>query len=914
MDGSSAASPNLVRTKLYRPRLPGDLVQRTRLTDWLSRGLSRTLTLVVAPAGFGKTILVSSWLQGCERPSVWVSLDEKDNDLRTFAAYLVAAVRGVFPGSLARTQSLLAGVTLTSAAVIAGSLINDIEELDRDLILVLDDYHAIHDPAVHELLADLLQHPLQHLHLVLVTRSDPPLPLGLLRAGDHMTEIRAHDLRFTGEEISLFMANAIGVPLGTEALTVLAERTEGWIAGLRLAALTLQQTGDADTRIAEVDRRIAELDADNRYVMDYLMSEVLRLVPPGVEAFLLRTSFLDRLCGPLADAVMGPDGPVPDGKTQLQWLERQGLFTMAMDQAGNWYRYHRLFRMLLRSRLERQYGATALARLHAVAGAWFAGQGLFEEALEHMLAGGDSVSAIQLVAQHRHELLNTEQRSRLESWLQLFPAGTIARSPDLLLARAWILLLGRSDFAFVVEAANEAEALLGQMEGQPGRERQLRGEIATLRSVVMGFAGTDPAAVCRLTTMALEAMPREWYLARSEAWLHLALAQQMVGDLDTAYATLAKAQEEDVTPSGMVKGRNAGSAGFVYWMAADLPGLLDAATGLVSTYAAGGRDESLGWGRYMLACAHYQRNELDPAAQNAEAVLQKRYTSHPICVLQSAFILASVHQARGRPEQAKRMLEVAGDYLRETGSQGLLGLHQAYAAELAAVQGELDMAERWAATVGSHLALAAMAFFYAPQLTPPKVLLLLNTPASRRAAADALSRLHAYVLATHNTRFTVEVLAMQALLADAEGDERAALRTLAQSVALARRGGLLRVFIDLGPRMAHLFVRLSSSEGVHGFVAVVLAAFAPMGQAMHLPVPSREQASAEALTPRELEVLWLLAQRFSDKEIAQRLGIAEPTVARHTANIYAKLGVSSRREAVATAAAVGILPSGERRF
>ena len=683
----------LRRTKFHRPSVPQDHLVRSRLFDNISQGLSRPLSLISAPAGYGKTVLASSFLQTCPLPSAWLSLDEQDDDLRVFLEYVLAALDAVFPGSLRRTQSDLAGTSLPPVSVIADRLINELAELEREFILVLDDVHVLHSADIYAFLAALLRHPLPGLHLLLLTRQDPPLALGTLRAYDQLTEIRGQDLRFTTGETAAFMARAVAIPVRDETLAVVAERTEGWAAGLRLVALMLRNGGDAD-------RQVAQLHAENRYVMDYLMSQVFSRIPPELEDFLLKTSILDMLCGPLCDAVMAAEGLTPRGQANLQWLEDANLFTMCLDEERLWYRYHHLFRGLLRGRLEHMAGADEIATLHLRASAWYANHGRIEEALRHALAGRDTPGAVQLFAQHRHHLLNTEQWPRLERWLAIFPEATMALYPDLLLAKAWSARAGRADPQTVLARIEQAQTLVDHMTGDPEHARQFQGELDALRCIAKSFAANDLQGVITLATRALETLPRESYLARATAWLHLAVGHQMRGQLELATTVLALGQQEDKEISESAYVRIAGASVFIHWTNADLARLLQTAQQMVAVSQAGNLHESHGWGHCFLATATYQRNELADAELHANVVLEQRYGCDPLPVVHSAFVLAAIHQARGSPEEVRLVLEHVNDYLVETRSVALLPLVQTFGAELAARQGDIDTAGRWAATIG----------------------------------------------------------------------------------------------------------------------------------------------------------------------------------------------------------------------
>jgi LuxR family transcriptional regulator, maltose regulon positive regulatory protein len=899
---------DLMRTKFHRPRVTADLVDRPRLTEALNNSLDRPLILIAAPAGFGKSTLLAAWLETIELPHAWLSLDESDNDLGVFLAYFLAAVQTIATDALGETRAFVSGVNLPAVDLIARSLVNALDRLKRDFVLVLDDYHIIHEQPIHELLSLLLQHPPKGLHLVVTTRQDPPLPLRALRARNQVFEIRGQDLRFSVPEVAAFLERTLGAPLVGDAVAVLAEKTEGWAAGLRLATLTLRYSG-------EIDGQIARLHAENTFVMDYLINEVQSHVPPAIQSFLLKTAILDRLCAPLCSAVIGPDGADCQPQICLEWLEQSGMFTSALDTQRQWYRYHHLFQALLRARLMRQSSADEVAALHLRASAWFAANGSIEEALRHALAGQDTAAAVRLVAQHRHALMNDEQWLLLNRWLRLFPAETVAAHPDLLLLSAWITDVARLDAEYVINALDRAERLITQMSDQPEHARHLKGEIDALRSKTDHQLATDTDAQIAQTQRALENTPRQCYLVRSVAWLHLALAHQKSGRLDLAYATLATGRQEDTAEDGVVRGRILGMNCYVQWIAGDLPAMLQTAADFLEVVRPPHLSQSLAWAHHFLSGAYYQRNDLAAAETHALASLELRYAGNARPCLYSAFIRALIHQARGAPGQARDAVAWAISYLRETSCESLLPLAEAFRAELAVMQGDLGAANFWASTVNFHVPLSIMALFYAPQLTSLKILLAQDTPASRQQAAEALARLYDFVTATHNTRFTIEVLALQALLQDAQGNERAALALLEQAVSLAEPGGFIRLFADLGLRMAHLLVRLRQIGIAPGYTDRILQAFgesapaAPSQRAAGSAAisPKGQMVLIEPLTDREREVLALLAQRLSNKEIAQALAVSPQTVKRHATNLYQKLQVGGRREAVAKATRLGLL-------
>ena len=418
-------SPNIdiIRTKLYRPPVTKDLVPRSHLLERLEYCRQRPLTLISAPAGYGKSTLASSWLEASDCPGAWVSLDEDENDLRLFLTYLVAAIQMLFPEAGQQIQALLNATELPPGKVLAHTLLNDLTQIEEPFILVLDDYHRIHEEAVHDLLEELLHHPPHSLHLVLITRRDPQLSLPALRAKGQVTEIRLQDLRFSTEETAVFLQRVLDMSLDDQTAEILGKKTEGWVTGLRLAALSLHHRSDGD-------RLLAELPEDNRYVEEYLVLEVFSQQPAAIQQYLLSTAILDRFCAPLCEAVCpGAEPKVCElsGEEFLTRLEQTNLFVISLDSQQQWFRYHHLFRKFLNYRVQELYSPDEMATFHTLASAWFAEQGLIDEALHHALKADDIPAAARLVAHHRHDLINREQWPRLERWLDLLPDSALTR-------------------------------------------------------------------------------------------------------------------------------------------------------------------------------------------------------------------------------------------------------------------------------------------------------------------------------------------------------------------------------------------------------------------------------------------------------------------------------------------------------
>jgi LuxR family maltose regulon positive regulatory protein len=902
------STPVLIRTKLYRPRVTDGLVPLLRVRQTLDLELDRPLTLVCAPAGFGKTTLLSDWLANCPRPSAWLSLDEQDNNPSVFLTYLIAAIRTIFPEACAGMEALLHAPELPPLPVLSAVLNNDIDSLadggnlqeGQRLLLVLDDYHLIHNEDVHDLLNQLLLHPPRALHLVLGTRYDPPLALATQRARGQVGEIRMAALRFTAEEAARFIEQAVHFPVNPATIAVLEKRSEGWVAGLRFAALVLNMRGG--------DQSVPETLLDNRFVMEYLFNEVLVRLSVQTQEFLLRTSILKQLTGPLCDAVTGQGESAWNGQRHLRWLEQENLFTVALDDHGHWYRYHHVLQKLLADQLQQRCGPDEIKDLHRRASDWYAANGYIEDAIVSALAAEDEVSAAKLVESHRHTLMNLEQRQSLERWLHLLPRRLVESRIELLMIEAW-LTQSRWHVA-------ETKGLLDRIE--EGLERgdvlqpqctYLHAELDTLRSYV-AFHHADPEGQLALAERALKHLPMSLSSVRGHAWMDYTVALYLLGNEGWRVA-VHEALNEDRLHGNAFPTRVLQGYCFLEWMGADVGSLQEGATYLLKL--ATERQLALGqtWGHYFLGCAAYQVNDLETAEREFGAVVARRYLAHGFTYFQAAFGLATVLLARGEGNQAQAVTNAVLAYAWERGDRGIMEEAKAFQAYVALRLGRKTEARRWAAGYDLSAQLVPLIMFHAAPLTLPKVLLSQGTPQALADAAVCLQRLHKFVDQTHNRRYCIEVLALQALVQSRRGQDAAALATLEEAMLLAEPGGLVRIFVDLAAPMAALLQRLPSA-GEGGFAAQILAAFpAPMDlppvSGHRQPLQSSSGGLHTPLSRRELEVLELLSLRFTVKEVAERLVISELTAKRHTANIYQKLGVNRRRDAVAAAQAAGLI-------
>jgi len=883
----------ILRTKLHRPPVDREHVHRPHLLQRLDQGLHRPLTLVSAPAGYGKSVLTSCWLEECKTPGAWISLDKNDSDLRMFTAYLTAAVDSLFPGACDNTRTLLISPVLPPMAALGTGLLNELERIDQRFVLVLDDYHHIEESAVHDLLTEILRHSLKSLHLAIIVRRDPPLPVASLRARSLVTEIRTRDLRFSMAEVQTFFNQAIGMQIDSATATALEEKTEGWVTGLRLAALSMRHRGD-------IDPKLLEPHVDTQYVLEYLFNEVFCRLPPEVSQYLLGTALLERFCGPLCEAVCVP-GVDPltcelRGWDFIAWLKRENVFLISLDPEGRWFRFHKLFQKLLRNQLKRQCNADEISTFHSQASAWFVENGLIEEGLRHALAAGDTAKAARLIARHGHQLMNDQQWPQLQRWLDMLPRDRIEQEQELLLLEAWLYHI-RQDLSNMVACLKKIEILgTSSPPGPLPGARYIQGHLEALRGFQHFMAADGENALTHLRR-ACEHIPAQHKRARVFAHIFQLGAYQMVGDLATGMSIYQDQMSDCLSQDPNYHVTYLANLCLIYWMDANLVAMRQTAETALNAARHHLLPSTRPLGFYFLGIFHYHRNELKIAAEKLAENVEKYYAVSPMNFAHSAFALALAYQAREKPGKASKICDAVIAHAVETSNADMLQVARAFEAELAFRQGRLAEALHWAAKT-PRLPLRPVYRFYMPQLTRIQLLLAEGTTDSRQAAAELLEQTLTFFRSIHNRRFQIDLLALQALLHDSQENEPAALKSLTEALAIAEPGGFIRLFVDLGPQMADLLKRLQKQNVAANYIAKLLAAFSP---------PCAPQRLAEPMTHRELDVLELLAQRLSNQEIADKLFVSSETVKGHLKNIYHKLDVGKRREAVEKAMHLGIL-------
>jgi LuxR family maltose regulon positive regulatory protein len=898
---------HLLATKLYRPP-PGDgLIVRPRLLEKLNEGLNRPLMLVVAPAGYGKTTLVTSWLDGCGFEHAWVSLDEGDSDLANFLRYLIAAARSAFPEMGQAAESALQAPILPRPAVMADLFLQDVAGLSHSRCIVLDDFHAVASQDVRAFMERLVQYQPANLHLILVARTDPLLSLGRLRGQRRITEVRGGDLRFTPDEAAALIRRTIGGDASPALIELLAERTEGWPVGLQLAAISLRESADPEA----FARRFAQFN--DRVLSDYLLSEVLDRLPEAQRARLLSTSILDRFCAPLCEAVSDDTTIEETGAGFIASLWRANLFITALDDEGVWYRYHHLLRDLLRHQLRQTLPAEEIAALHRRASIWFENAGLIEEAIMHAVEGNDSRRAAHLVEANWQHPLNGEDWRRLERWLALLPAS-VSQRPVILIARAFLQHF-RHRVAAMMPLLDAAERSLnaGAADDTPAQTEALLGAINTLRAST--FVAGNPEEVVRTSSLALQQLSPDMAFARSLAEFWHIYGLEQAGEtrraLEQAHTWLAEqAGQPDVRTLRLFLGLCG-----VYHNEADLPNLLATATTYREVALRMQRGISEAWAHFLLGWAHYYRNDLASAAEYFGFVVESPYQAHGKAAVDSFIGLALTRAALGQTEAAQEVVTRLRSYLLDAGAVELVRVADSLALHLDDGPAPREAPGEFTRELEGQMAADSWEI---PGLTAVRVALRSGAPDRLAAAAETLRACRGLAESRHSKRRCIEIDVLEACVHAARGDDAAVLETVRRAVLLGEPGGALRFFLDDGTALRPYLRRLLDQGVAPGYVRAILESFAPEDAALQplalLPPPGDQRMArggdpASLLTNREVDVLLLLEQRLTNKEIAARLMISPRTVQKHTINLYEKLHASNRREVIARARALGLLAS-----
>lgn len=904
----------LLEIKLCVPILGTALVSRPRLIKRLNEGFSSKLTIISAPAGFGKTTLLSDWIRQSKLPVAWFSIDTGDNDAVHFLNYIIAALQNLEVSIGKATLNLLKSPQLPPIQSILINLINDITHISRNFSFILDDYHLVDAKQIHDIIAFLLEHLPKQMHLVIATRSDPPLPVARLRSQNQLTEIRASDLIFTTEETSLLLNDKLNLGLSTDDIALLESRTEGWIAGLQLAALSLQNRKDTSSFIET-------FKADNRYIMDYLMEEVLSRQPECIQSFLLQTSILDRLSGPLCDAITKKS----DGQEMLRTLEKANLFIFPLDSKRQWYRYHRLFADVLKQRLH-QVQSELVRELHSRASKWFAQNGVGDEAVEHALAGKDFERAAQLIEEIAETIWDRGQQTKLVKWFKALPDETLNSRVQLCIfyARA----LNMSGFQDAAETKLQtAEQLLKSaidkyFKASPSNSSasyklskgEIQGRIAVIRAFIAAYRG-DMLHLMQHARQALESLHERDLIWRAVAATSLGFVHGWSGDGDLMSARYAFTEAKTASEA-------AGNVYFYLFTSSCLAGI-DALQGrLIQAEEA-----------YQSLLKFADENDMSQTtltgtiyASLGAILIEKNDPEEGIHLIEKGIKLAAAGQdivalASSRLQMVRALLlqgnfESAEAVIKEIEKAAskysmppwMIHAASALKADIWLGKGNLDAVSRWVRERELGIDDGLTNRREAEHVTLTRFLIAQDR---LEEAEQLLTRLITCAETGTRIYMLISMRILKAVTSYKKGEFDSALDELKEALFLAEPGGFVRLFVTGGKPVAELLEKILDEDKKGGdeakagfsrrYIKKLLAAFRAT------PPQKIDYGLAEPLSERELEVLHLIAAGLTNQEIAQKLFISLNTVKTHTKNISNKLNVHNRTQAAARAKELGLI-------
>lgn len=898
--------------KLQKPVGGGNNVSRTNLLQRLDQGLNGKVTLVAAPAGYGKTALISKWVANIDARKTavaypryvtsWLTVDEGDNSFAKFIIYLLSAVQQSFPDAGDQVRQLIHQSPAPSIEAIADSLAYTLSQLDDPLVLVLDDLHLVTNPAIYSFLARLVQYAPPQLHLVLLSRVDPPLPLNRWRAQGTLSELRLRDLSFSLEETATFLGSNLRAEPNASLIESLHRRTEGWVVGLWLALLALQNHDD----YAEFTSDIAI--NDTRYVADYLVDEVLESQPAVLKDFLVSTAILERFSSGLCAALLEIDEPL--AQQHIRALEHNNLFMIAVDSSSQWYRYHHQFKDMLLSRLHMRHDQETIEALHRRAADWLDGMGYVDEALRHLTAIGDTHAAADLIEARRVNALNMQNFTGLDQWLGYIPNEILSQRPALLLTQAWTQQYQLKHRQCMLTAQRAEKWIREHSTALPEAAQQLlQEEINTLYLSVgdsiedaAGYAATD--SLVRETWSTLKT---RLVSTHSNAVLFLAAAAQRMGESELA-ADIAVTAIETATewpPIARCRVRNSFALNCYYDLKLDLAERMfednlhiaeQQSFSLISVLS-----------HFGLALIARLRLQSDVAEYHWLAVFRDPYSHSSRLVVPCAYRLIELYVGQGKPEVGQEILDEVIDLSVRTGNTYLTRAVSALRAFYALVTGNMDAAISWAMT-RPHLETRNSS-----DIVPLIHARILLTEGSQASLLEVVRNLEELVDRHERERgwtHWLHTIILQLLAWDKLGEEDLALAALGRAVELAVPNGVLAPFIEQGAAMERLLKKLRDQAEQYHLVERVLLLFGPSETTSRRTVA--QSNLPDPLTDRELDVLQLLAQRLSNTEIAQVLVVSPHTVRNHTSNIYGKLQVENRREAVERARTLGLLVQAEK--
>jgi LuxR family transcriptional regulator, maltose regulon positive regulatory protein len=889
---ANLSSPVAVhRSKIERPVLAGQWVRRPHIEARLDRAIERSLTLLTAPAGHGKTSTIACWLELRELDAAWMTVDEQDSDLTRFATHVAAALDRIAPGVADTLFGLLAAPDRLRPSELGEAFGEGLYDLEQDVLLVLDDFHAATSATASAFIGGLLGTAPRRLHLILCSRSKPSLPMSRLRIMGDVEELTGAELRFSPEETGRLLWLETGEPVDPALEDSLHAAVGGWPAAVRLIALS----GANET----LQRRELVAERRARLLSDYLGEVVLNRLPPAHRDLLLRASLLDRFNAPLLEVLAEEQGGEPIRRDDVERLRALELFREIPGLSETWFAYHPLFRDVLRSELERTTDGAAIADLRRSIARWFATAELTREAVEHLVALDDIPAAAALIEARLSDAFAREDWQSVASWLHSIPMESVRESPELLLASAWVAYLSGRD----ARLADILETMRGGEIWRHATPAQ-RAEIALLTTT----PEADPIGAIDVAEHAIAVIPPSKRYRYGYAHLTLGMALTSAGRGQEALSRLAAFTDRESARIDAASIRGYFARALVLRQLGRLTRCEQTAADQLQLAAMNGLPVTAGWGALVLGVTAHERGDLTAATRHVSTVVADADRVHFICLREAFFVQILAYEAEGLRVEADRAAVRLRELAIASETAHQLALVDSFLARTALVRGDLNAAQRWLEAATPFSAYADLKAVEQPQLTRAKVLIAIGTGAALDEADRLVAEFVAFASSRHMALALLEGLAVQALLHEARGDFAAATRAIEESLALAAPERIVQRYAYLGPGLAQVLRRLLAERTPDPHARTVLEALESVLAAMPgaSAIETHQHLPEHPLTVRELDVMRLLAQRLTNNEIGEELFISPITVKNHIAHITQKLGVSGRRAAVGRADELGL--------
>jgi len=919
MKAGSIQGLDVLQPRLYRPRLPDSLIARPNLTEMLDFSPSKVLTLITAPAGFGKTTLVSSRLNELQYPdnismpdclpSAWLAIDENDHNFILFLRHFIAALRKIFPDAFPETYKLAYNISEIDLELISLVLTNEIAALSQRFVMVLDDFHRADCPQLLKLLSRWTRHWPLPMHLVIISRTQPTLSLAGLKSQGMINDIRSKDLRFSPREAEDYISLTTKRDPGEKTIADLLNHIEGWAAGLKLVSIALNQTS-----VGQGIESVLEMGKQD--IISYMADEVFDQMAAPVQRVFLKISILDAFCVSLCQALMDEDDLGNVANSFLETISRSDFFITALHDKDDWYQMHHLMRSMLQKRLNKIFSSNEVKELHLRASYWYAERNQPLEALEHAQKSGNNKVLAEIINQTIIKTMDSEDFMLMDHLMQIVTAEMCKTNPQFLLYKAWQKLL-RWDIGGIIKIIEPAEKIIKSENPDSMDKYTLFGQLAFFKGF-LAFNSNKCKEAVKLCVKALETIPPQWSYMRGQAALFHGLSMQSCENAQKTEAFLQKSYQELDNKESNHAIRHFFALALISLQDGDLKASERYARLLLEKARTNKLVQQEGYALAMIGFANYQWNRLDLSEQRHQELYNMRYFTTAALGRHSYIGLALTLQAIRRSEEALTIIDELIDLELEHFGQ-VTGWAQATRLRLLTSQNQWREAEQWADAYMKPFAdMPFLPHLEDPNVFKAKFLIARNDPKDLAVIMEILAKYLEIASKTNNNRCKAEALALSALAESNAGNNSEARDLLINSLKIAARGNMIRLYLDLGSQMEELLKRVAPVEKIALFANDLLAAFAESnaGQLMtfHLAKDQPELDKQvlelplyERLSFREAEVMRLMADTISLQDIADRLFITYSTAKRHTVNIYSKLGVHNRWEAVAFAKKNGII-------